>query len=423
MSTAINENISPIEAARANVFDVDAIRADFPAMAVEINGHPLTFLDSGASAQKPVQVLERMEQAYREEYANVHRGAYRLSELATENYENARTTVARFMNAGSAGEIIFTRNATAAVNLVATSYGRAFLKAGDEIVISHMEHHANIVPWQMLRDETGIVIKVAPIDDDGNFLIDEFAELLGAKTKLVAITQTSNVLGTMTPIKEIARLAHENGAKVLFDGAQGIVHAGIDVQDVDADFYVFTGHKLYGPTGIGVLYGKQELFKEMPPYQGGGDMIEMVTFEKTTYREPPARFEAGTPPIIEAVGLAAAIDYVTGIGQDAIAGHEAALLQYATRALLQIDGLTIFGQARQKCAIVSFAIDGVHPHDIGTIIDSRGVAIRAGHHCAQPLMERFGVAATARASFGMYNKKEDIDVLVDALLYAKEIFS
>jgi cysteine desulfurase/selenocysteine lyase len=286
-----------------------------------------------------------------------------------------------------------------------------------------MEHHANIVPWQMLRDETGIVIKVAPIDDDGNFLIDEFAELLGAKTKLVAITQTSNVLGTMTPIKEIARLAHENGAKVLFDGAQGIVHAGIDVQDVDADFYVFTGHKLYGPTGIGVLYGKQELLKEMPPYQGGGDMIEMVTFEKTTYREPPARFEAGTPPIIEAVGLAAAIDYVTGIGQDAIAGHEAALLQYATRALLQIDGLTIFGQARQKCAIVSFAIDGVHPHDIGTIIDSRGVAIRAGHHCAQPLMERFGVAATARASFGMYNKKEDIDVLVDALLYAKEIFS
>ena len=423
MNTAINENIDPKAGKRANFYDVEAIRADFPAMKVEVNGHPLTFLDSGASAQKPVQVLERMDQAYREEYANVHRGAYRLSELATENYENARSSVARFMNAASAAEIIFPRNATAAFNLVSSSWGRKNLRAGDEIVVSHMEHHANIVPWQLLRDETGIVIKVAPIDDDGNFLMDEFAALLGAKTKLVSITQTSNVLGTMTPIKEIARLAHEAGALVMFDGAQGIVHAGIDVQDVDADFYVFTGHKLYGPTGIGVLYGKLDILKNMPPYQGGGDMIEMVTFEKTTYREPPARFEAGTPPIIEAIGLAAAIDYVNSIGQEAIAGHEVELLNHATKALGQIDGLTIIGQARQKCAIVSFTIEGVHPHDIGTIIDARGVAIRAGHHCAQPLMDRFGLAATARASFGMYNKKEDVDVLVDALLYAKEIFA
>ncbi|NQV56799.1 MAG: cysteine desulfurase [Rhodospirillales bacterium] len=413
----------PISEVAANSYDVDRIRADFPAMSLIINDHPLVFLDSGASAQKPVQVLERMDRAYREEYANVHRGAYRLSELATENYENARKTVAKFMNAASVGEIVFTRNATAAINLVASSYGRAFLAEGDEIIISYMEHHANIVPWQMLRDEKGIVIKVAPIDDDGNFLMQEFAEMLTPKTKLVAITHTSNVLGTITPIKDIAQLAHDHGALVLFDGAQGIVHCGVDVQDVDADFYVFTGHKLYGPTGIGVLYGKKELLEKMPPYQGGGDMVELVTFEKTTYREPPVRFEAGTPPIIEAVGLAAAIDYVNGIGLEAIQAHEAELLAYATERMGAMNELRIIGRARQKCAIISFTLDGVHPHDIGTIIDSRGVAVRAGHHCAQPLMDRFGVAATARASFAMYNKKEEVDVLVDALNYAKEIFA
>jgi len=423
MNTASNENIVSSRAEHANFFDVEAIRADFPALEVEVNGHSLTFLDSGASAQKPVQVLERMDEAYREEYANVHRGAYKLSELATENYEKARDTVARFMNAASPDEIVFTRNATASFNLVASSWGRKNLRAGDAVVISHMEHHANIVPWQMLRDEVGIELRVVPVDDDGNLLMDKYVALLGERTKLVSITQTSNVLGTMTPVKEIAQLAHEAGALVMFDGAQGIVHAGIDVQDVGADFYAFTGHKLYGPTGIGVLYGKKALLADMPPYQGGGDMIELVTFEKTTYREPPARFEAGTPPIIEAVGLAAAIDYVNSIGTEAIAGHEVTLLNYATEALLGIDGLSIIGKARQKCAIVSFTMDGVHPHDIGTIIDSRGVAIRAGHHCAQPLMERYGVAATARASFGMYNKKEDVDVLVDALLYVKEIFS
>ena len=409
-------------AVRNDVYDVEAIRADFPAMSLTINGHPLTFLDSGASAQKPSVVLERMDRAYREEYANVHRGAYKLSELATENYEGARKTVARFMNAASPDEIVFTCNATAAINLVASSYGRAFLKAGDEVVISHMEHHANIVPWQLLRDQTGIVLKIAPIDDDGNFLLDEFQKLMSPRTKMVAITHVSNVLGTVTPIKEIARIAHQAGAKVLFDGAQGIVHAGIDVRAVDCDFYAFTGHKLYGPTGIGVLYGKKNLLNAMPPYQGGGDMIELVTFEKTTYRETPARFEAGTPPIVEAIGLATAIDYVIGIGLDRIARHELQLRDYAMKRLSEIDGLTIIGKPRNKAPIVAFTMENAHPHDISTIIDSRGVAVRAGHHCAQPLMERCGIGACARASFGMYNRIEDVDALVDALQTVKDIF-
>ena len=421
MSTASAKAAAQVSVGN-DFYDVEAIRADFPAMSLLINGRPLVFLDSGASAQKPNVVLERMDRAYRSEYANVHRGAYRLSELATENYENARKTVAKFMNAASPDEIVFTRNATASVNLVAHSFGRAFMKAGDEVVISHMEHHANIVPWQLLRDIMGIVIKVAPIDDDGNFLLDEFAKLLGPRTKLVAMTHCSNVLGTITPIKEIARLAHQSGAKVLFDGAQGIVHAGIDVRDVDCDFYVFTGHKLYGPTGIGVLYGKKDLLNALPPYQGGGDMIEIVTFEKTTYREAPARFEAGTPPIVEAIGLAAAIDYVTGIGLDRIARHELSLRDYAMEQLGAIEGLTIIGRPREKGPIVSFTLDGAHPHDIATIVDSRGVAVRAGHHCAQPLMERCNVVATARASFGMYNRLEDVDALVDALKTVKDIF-
>jgi cysteine desulfurase/selenocysteine lyase len=389
---------------------------------LDINGHPLAFLDSGASAQKPNQVLERMDQAYRSEYANVHRGAYTLSQLATDNYENARATVAKFMNARTSDEIIFTRNVTAAINLVAHSYGRKFLSAGDEIIISHMEHHANIVPWQLLRDAIGIEIKIAPIDDAGNFLIDEFERLLSDKTRLVAITHVSNVLGTIVPIKEVVRLSHNAGAHVLIDGAQGIVHEGVDVQDLDAEFYAFTGHKLYGPTGIGVLWGKLDLLNSMPPYQGGGDMIENVTFEKTTYRDAPARFEAGTPPIVEAVGLAAAIDYVSALGLDNIAAHEQRLLAYANNRLATIDGLEIIGQADNKAGIISFMLDGIHSHDIGTIIDARGVAVRAGHHCAQPLMDRYGVAATARASFGLYSNTDDIDQLVDALNYVKEIF-
>jgi len=403
-------------------YDINAIRADFPALSLKINDQPLAFLDSGASAQKPVQVLDRINQAYRFEYANVHRGAYKLSQLATDNYENARVTVANFINAKTPNEIIFTRNVTAAINLVAHSYGRAFLNSGDEIIISHMEHHANIVPWQFLRDEIGIEIKIAPIDDRGNFLIDEFEKLLCSKTKLVAVTHVSNVLGTILPIKEIVQRAHNVGAAVLIDGCQGIVHEGVDVQDLDAEFYAFTGHKLYGPSGIGVLWGKLDLLNRMPPYEGGGDMIENVTFEKTTYREAPARFEAGTPAIVEAVGLAAAIDYMTSIGFENIRLHENKLLAYTTDQLSQIEGLRIIGQADNKVPIISFELDGIHAHDIATIIDAKGVAIRAGHHCAQPLMDRYGITATSRASLGMYNNANDIDQLVGALNYAKEIF-
>ncbi|MEK9677260.1 MAG: cysteine desulfurase [Rhodospirillaceae bacterium] len=402
-------------------YDVEAVRRDFPILQTEVNGHRLVFLDSGASAQKPAVVIEAMDAAYRGAYANVHRGAYTLSQAATDGYENARKTVARYLNAASDDEIIFTRNVTSAINLVAYSYG-TFLEAGDEVVISHMEHHANIVPWQLLQDRTGIVLKVASIDDDGNFLMDEFENLLSPKTKLVAITHVSNVLGTIVPIKDVIRLAHAQGAKVLIDGAQGIVHARVDVQDLDSDFYAFTGHKLYGPSGIGVLYGKKDLLNAMPPYEGGGDMIEQVTFEKTTYREAPTRFEAGTPAIVEAVGLAAAVDYFDAIGVEKIAAHEQSLLAYATERLSEIDGLTIYGKAANKAGIISFTLEDVHPHDIGTIIDSRGVAVRAGHHCAQPLMDRFDIAATARASFGMYNTTDDVDVLAEALIYAKGIF-
>lgn len=403
-------------------YDVTAIRADFPALTLAVNNYPLAFLDSGASAQKPNQVLDRINHAYRFEYANVHRGAYNLSQIATDNYENARITVANFINAKTPDEIIFTRNVTSAINLVAHSYGGAFLSSGDEIIISQMEHHANIVPWQLLRDAIGIKIKIAPIDDHGNFLIDEFKKLLCSKTKLVAVTHVSNVLGTILPIKEIVHLAHDAGADVLIDGCQGIVHEGVNVQDLGAEFYAFTGHKLYGPSGIGVLWGKLDLLNRMPPYEGGGDMIENVTFEKTTYRDAPARFEAGTPAIVEAVGLAAAIDYITFIGFENINRHENKLLAYATNQLSQIKGLRIIGEADNKVPIISFVLDGVHAHDISTIVDSKGVAIRAGHHCAQPLMDRYGLAATARASVGMYNNTDDIDQLADALNYAKEIF-
>ena len=404
-------------------YDVEAIRRDFPILSEEINGHSLAFLDSGASAQKPEAVLQRMDQVYRHEYANVHRGAYSLSMASTDQYENARKTVARYLNAASDDEIIFTRNATSSINLVAHCYGRKFMSVGDEVIITHMEHHANIVPWQLLRDTIGIELKVIPIDDAGNLLMDRYEELLSPKTKLVSVTQVSNVLGTIVPVEEIIRLAKAQDVPVLIDGAQGIMHSKVDVQELDADFYAFTGHKLYGPSGIGVLYGKKDLLNSMPPYEGGGDMIDRVTFEKTTYRESPARFEAGTPAIVESAGLAAAIDYVESIGIERIAAHEKAVLDYATAQLSTIDGLTIYGSAQNKAGIISFTIDDVHPHDISTIVDSRGVAVRAGHHCAQPLMDRFNIAATTRASLGMYNNKADIDQLVDALNYAKDIFS
>ena len=418
----MDATLSNIDLQHSN-YDVDAIRAEFPILASEINGYPLAFLDSGASAQKPECVLRRMDDVYRRSYANVHRGAYTLSQAATDYYEGARKTVARYINAKSDDEIVFTHNVTAAINLVAHSYGRKFLQRGDEVIISQMEHHANIVPWQLLRDEIGIELKVAPIDQEGNLLLDQLAELFSHKTKLVSLTHVSNVLGTIVPIKKVIDLAHERDIPVLIDGAQGIVHTRVDVQDLDAEFYAFTGHKLYGPSGIGVLYGKKDLLNTMPPYQGGGDMIERVTFKKTTYRDAPARFEAGTPPIVEAAGLAAAIDYVDKIGVENIAAHEQELLAYGTERLNEVDGITIYGEAQHKAGIISFTLDKVHPHDIGTIIDSRGVSVRAGHHCAQPLMDWFGISATTRASFGMYNNKHDVDALVDGLKYVKEIFS
>ena len=418
----MDATLSNIDLQRSN-YDVDAIRADFPILASEFNGYPLTFLDSGASAQKPECVLRRMDDVYRRSYANVHRGAYALSQAATDYYEGARKTVARYLNARSDDEIVFTHNVTAAINLVAHSYGRRFLQRGDEVIISQMEHHANIVPWQLLRDEIGIELKVAPIDEAGNLLLDQLAEMFSHKTKLVSLTHVSNVLGTIVPIKKVIDLAHERDIPVLIDGAQGIVHTRVDVQDLDAEFYAFTGHKLYGPSGIGVLYGKKDLLNTMPPYQGGGDMIERVTFEKTTYRDAPARFEAGTPPFVEAAGLAAAIDYVDEIGMENISSHEQELLNYATERLNEVDGITIYGEAQHKAGIISFTLDKVHPHDIATIVDSRGVSVRAGHHCAQPLMDWYGVAATTRASFGMYSNKQDVDALVDGLKYVKEIFS
>jgi len=402
--------------------DIKKIRADFPAMSVEVHGKPLVFLDSGASAQKPHAVIDTMRRVYESEYANVHRGAYYLSERATALYEGARDTLRDFLNARDRKEIIFTRNATEAINLVAFAWGRSTLKPGDEIIISEMEHHSNIVPWQMLRDEKDLVLKVAPVSDDGEFLMDAFKELLTDRTKLVAITHTSNVLGTITPAKEIAQLAHDAGAKVLFDGAQAAVHMPVDVQDIDCDFYAITGHKLYGPSGIGVLYGKEDLLDAMPPFMGGGDMISSVSFEKSTWAPLPAKFEAGTPAIVQAIGFAAAVDYVTGIGLDAIAAHEHDLLNYTTQKLASVEDLRLIGTAPNKAAVVSFELGKIHAHDISTIIDRAGVAIRAGHHCAEPLMDRMGVAATARASFGMYNTREDADTLVEALETVQEIF-
>ncbi|HMB77381.1 MAG TPA: cysteine desulfurase [Kiloniellaceae bacterium] len=403
-------------------FDVERLRADFPILRQTVHGAPLTYLDNGASLQKPRQVLDAMQAIYETRYANVHRGAHTMSQLATDAFEAARQKVAAFINAGDPAEVIFTRGTTESINLVAASYGRKYLKEGDEVVISCLEHHSNIVPWQLLRDQIGIEIKVAPIDDDGNLLFDAYLDLLGPKTKLVAMTHISNALGTVTPIKSVIDAAHAAGAKVLVDGAQAAPHRRIDVRALDADFYAFSSHKLYGPTGIGVLWGKADLLNAMPPYQGGGEMIERVTFEKSTFQKIPHRFEAGTPAIVEAVGLGAACDYVSAIGQEAIAAHEAGILAYATQRLLDIPGLTIIGQAEEKAAIVSFTMDVAHPHDIATIVDRAGVALRSGHHCAQPLMDRFGVAGTSRASFALYNTREEVDRLAEALTMVQEIF-
>jgi cysteine desulfurase/selenocysteine lyase len=403
-------------------YDVEAVRADFPILSRPIHGKPLVFLDSAASAQKPQAVIDAEVNCYSAEYANVHRGVYYLSALATQNFETAREKVARFVNARAAREIVFTRGATEAINLVASSYGDKFLGEGDEVVISAIEHHSNIVPWQLLRDRKGIVLKVVPVDDHGGFLLDAYEKLLTPRTKLVAVAHISNALGTVLPLADIIRLAHAKGAKVLVDGCQAIPHQRVDMQALDADFYAFSAHKLYGPTGIGALYGRAELLEQMPPYQGGGDMIRTVTFEKTEYADIPARFEAGTPNIAGAVGFGAAVDYVTTLGLDRVEGHEQAMLAYATDRLREVPGLTIYGTTPDKASIVSFTLEGAHPHDIGTILDKAGIAVRAGHHCAQPTMDRFGVSGTVRASFGLYNRFDEVDSLVAGLNRVREIF-
>ena len=406
-----------------SAYNVNRIRADFPILSQEVHGKPLTFLDNGASAQKPRQVIDAMRSVYEAEYANVHRGAYQLSERATERYEGARDIVQRFLNAKSRQEIVFAKNVTEVINLVAYSYARCVLEPGDEVIITDMEHHSNIVPWQLMRDERGLVLKYVSCTDDGEFRIEDLAKLITPKTKLISLTHVSNVMGTVVPIKEVAKLAHEHGAKLMVDGAQAVMHMPVDVQDLDCDFYAFTGHKIYGPSGIGVLYGKAELLDAMPPFLGGGDMILSVTMEKSTWAALPAKFEAGTPPIAQAIGLGAALEYVSGIGLEGIAKHEIDLLNYATQQLSSIDGLRIIGTAPNKTSVISFTMDGAHPHDISTIIDQAGVCVRAGHHCAQPLMERMGVPATTRASFGMYNTREEADTLVAALGNVREIFN
>jgi cysteine desulfurase/selenocysteine lyase len=398
-------------------------RADFPILSRAMNGKPLAFLDSAASAQKPRAVIDAIRQVYEEEYANIHRGVYRLSQQATERFEAAREKVRRLLNAKSAREIIMVRGATEGINLVAQSYGRHFFQAGDEVLITAMEHHSNIVPWQMLRAEKGIVLKVAPIGDDGALLWDEFVALVGPKTKFISVAHVANALGTVLPVERIAALARSRGIPVLIDGCQAVPHMAVDVQALGADFYVFSGHKLYGPSGIGALHGRAELLEKMPPWQGGGDMIRSVTFAETEYADLPHKFEAGTPAIADAIALGAAIDYVSAIGFPAIAAHEAELMAYATARLKQMPDIRLIGTAAEKSAVISFVMEGVHPHDIGTILDGEGVAVRAGHHCAQPVMDRFGVAATVRASFGLYNTVADIDALVAGLRRVRDIFA
>lgn len=403
-------------------FDVEAVRRDFPILSRTVHGKPLAYLDSGASAQKPQMVLDAVMRAYSEEYANVHRGAYWLSERSTANYESVRGKIRARLNAADEREIVLTHGATEAFNLVAQTYGRAFLQPGDEIIISALEHHSNIVPWQMLRDEKGLVLKIAPITDDGSFDMAGFEALLTDRTRLVAVAHVSNVLGTVLPVAEITAKAHAAGAVVLVDGCQGVVHRPVDVQAIGCDFYVFAPHKLYAPTGIGVLYGKLDVLERMPPWMGGGDMISSVTFEKSEWAAVPAKFEAGTPPIVSAIGLAAALDYLAQFDADEIHAHENAMLSYAMERLADIDGLTVHGTAPGKSGIISFSMAYAHPHDIATVLDRQGVCVRAGHHCAQPLMDRLGVPATARASFGMYTNTADIDALVKALRSVQTLF-
>ena len=404
------------------VLDVARIREDFPILKQQVHGKPLVYFDNAATSQKPQVVIDTLNRYYATENANIHRGIHFLSELATAEYEETRNKVKRFLNASESREIVFVRGTTEGINLVAQSYGRRFFKEGDEVVISAMEHHSNIVPWQMLCEQVGARLRVIPMNHDGELLLDEYERLLGARTKLVSVAHVSNALGTINPIGRIIESAHRRNIPVLVDGAQAAPHMKVDVQELDCDFYAFSGHKLFGPTGIGVLYGKARHLEAMPPYQGGGDMISLVTFEKTHYNIIPYKFEAGTPHIAGVIGLGAAIDYVSGIGLDAVAAYEGEVLAYATAQLSTIQGLRIIGRAKEKASVLSFVLEGVHPHDIGTVLDREGVAIRAGHHCAMPVMQRFGVPATARASFAFYNTREEVDVLVRAVRKVLKVF-
>ncbi len=413
----------PIPHTAAAPYDVERLRADFPALSLTVHGKPLVYLDNGASAQKPVQVLDRMRRAYESEYSNVHRGLHYLANAATEGFEAGRESVRRFLNAASTDEIIFTRSATESINLVANGVGLNGIQEGDEIVLTIMEHHSNVVPWHFLRERKGAVLKWVQVREDGSFDLEAFEAALSDRTKFVAVTHMSNVLGTVVPVKEVCRLAHERGVPVLVDGSQGAVHLAPDVQDIDCDFYVFTGHKVYGPTGIGVLYGKRARLEALPPFNGGGEMIRDVTEENVTYGDPPHRFEAGTPPIVQAIGLGAALDYMRAVGLDAIAAHEASLAAYAHERLETVNALKIFGRAPGKGAIVAFNLEGAHAHDVATVLDRSGVAVRAGTHCAQPLLKRLGVTSTCRASFALYNTTDEVDRLAEALDKARQLFA
>jgi len=406
----------------AGALDVGRIRADFPILNLEVNGKPLAYLDNAASSQMPKQVIDRLVRYQTSEHANIHRAVHALSEKATAEYEGARRKIQRFINAKEEREVIYTRGTTNSVNLVMQGYGRAFLGAGDEIIVSQLEHHSNIVPWQMLCEEKGARLRVIPCNDAGELLLDDYAKLFNANTKIVAITHVSNALGTINPVKDMIATAHRHGVPVLVDGAQAVPHMKVDVQDLDCDFYAFSGHKMCGPTGIGILYGKAQLLEKMKPFEGGGDMILSVTFEKTTYNAIPHKFEAGTPPIAAAIGLGAAVDYLESVGLDRIAAHEHDLLTYATEAFTQLKGVRIVGTARNKAAVLSFTLQGVHPHDVGTILNEDGVAVRTGHHCAQPVMQRFGIPATARASFYLYNTFAEVDALVAGIRKVQRIF-
>jgi cysteine desulfurase/selenocysteine lyase len=417
-------NAGPQEVRRRDgSFDVEAIRAEFPILRRQVHGKPLVYLDNAATAQKPQAVIDSLSRYYEQENANIHRGVHYLSERATEEYEAARKTIQYFLNAADAGEIIFVRGATEGINLVAQTYGRANVGRGDEVLISAMEHHSNIVPWQILCEEKGAKLRVIPINDSGELIWEEFEKLLGSRTKIVAVTHVSNALGTVNPVRRIVEQAHRANVPVLVDGAQSVPHIEVDVQALDCDFFVFSGHKIYGPTGIGALYGKSALLDAMPPYQGGGDMISSVTFEKTTYNKLPYKFEAGTPHIAGGIGLGCAIGYLNGVGIERVERHEHDLLAYATRAVGKIPGLRVIGTAAEKAGVLSFVMEGIHPHDIGTILDQQGIAIRTGHHCAQPVMQRFGIPATARASFALYNTREEVDALVSGLQKVREVFA